>query len=88
MFQADIVQKIKIHFIFANFFLEIGAVYNNVGGKIKIAAIPLQQWFRESATVFRYAHTAFLLHDDEVNEAVQNQLKKLLGTFWEALNSW
>ena len=42
--------------------------------KKKNAAIPLQQWLRESATVLRYTHTDFLLYDDDVKEAVQNWL--------------
>jgi hypothetical protein len=44
------------------------------GEKQKNAAIPLQQWLRESATVLRYTLIAFFLYDDEVKEAVQKWL--------------
>ena len=91
MFQAETAEKIKTHILSSLIFFENGAVYNNVGGKgkRKIAAIPLQQWLRESATVLSYTHNAFLLYDGEVKEAVHKWLyepteKTLLGTFWEA----
>jgi hypothetical protein len=58
-----------------------------VGKSKKNAAIPLQQWLRESATVFRYTQIAFLLHDDQVKDAVlkwlyeptENVIRHLLG---------
>ena len=91
MFQAEIVEKIRTHFIFSNFFPKMVPFITMWGDKKKTAAIPLQQCLRESATVLRYTHTAFLLYDDEVKEAVQKWLYEPTENVIrhrEPLNSW
>jgi len=91
MFQAELVEKINTHFIFANFFPKM-VPFTTMWGekqKKKNAAIPLQQRLRESATVLRYTQIAFLLYDNEVKEALQKWLYEPTDVIRqrEALNS-